>query len=330
MNFKKNILVTGGAGFIGSNLLTYFIPKYPNYNFIIIDILSYASCYDNIKYLEKYPNYNFLKGDILDYNMIIETFKNFNIDSIIHLAAESHVDNSIDNPDLFAKVNILGTLNLLRAAQFFWSDKLVDKLFYHISTDEVFGALDINGRFSEDSKYDPKSPYSSSKASSDHFVRAYHNTYKLPIIISNCSNNYGKWQHFEKLIPNTINCIKNQKKIPVYGDGKNIRDWIYVDDHIRMIDLIFHEGNIGETYCLGSNNELTNMQLVEKIIEISDKISNYKSENSKKLIEFVKDRPGHDFRYAIDSSKFLNQFKRFKFSNFEDSLASTVEYYLST
>ena len=300
----RNILITGGAGFIGSHLVKHFVKKYKNYKIINIDKLTYASNINFLDEINNFKNYTFVQGDICDLNKLEIIFKKYNISNVIHLAAESHVDNSLENALEFARTNILGTINLLELCRKSWTNNKKN-LFYHISTDEVFGSLDKLGIFSENSKYDPHSPYSASKASADHFVRAFYNTHKLPVIISNCSNNYGPNQHNEKLIPTVINSLINKSKIPVYGDGLNVRDWLYVEDHIEAIDLIFHKGSIGETYCIGGNNEFKNIDLIKMIVEEFDNIQRNKN-SSINLISYVKDRLGHDYRYAIDISKIKN------------------------
>ena len=301
----RNILITGGAGFIGSHLVKHFVKKYKNYNIINIDKLTYASNIDFLDEINNFKNYTFVQGDICDLNKVEIIFKKHNISNVIHLAAESHVDNSLENALEFARTNILGTINLLELCRKSWTNNKKN-LFYQISTDEVFGSLDKLGIFSENSKYDPHSPYSASKASADHFVRAFYNTHKLPVIISNCSNNYGPNQHNEKLIPTVVNSLINKSKIPVYGDGLNVRDWLYVEDHIEAIDLIFHKGSKGETYCIGGNNEFKNIDLIKMIVEEFDNIQQNKN-SSLNLISYVKDRLGHDYRYAIDISKIKNE-----------------------
>ena len=326
MNFDKYILITGGAGFIGSHLVRKFVNSYKNYFIINIDNLTYASNLKNTSDLEKAPNYRFIKGDINNKSILKTLFDQFKIDSIIHLAAESHVDNSIDNPLLFVQTNILGTINLLEEAKLRWSNSTSNHLFYAISTDEVYGSLGSTGDFSENSPYLPKSPYSASKASADHFVRAYGNTYNLPFIISNCSNNYGPYQHTEKLIPLTIKNIINNKNIPIYGDGQAIRDWIFVLDHVDAIDTIFHKGIVGETYNVGANKEMKNLELVKLICSVIDQKTG--TENSERLIKLVSDRPGHDQRYAIDSSKIMNQLHWFPKTKFEKGLDLTIDWYL--
>ena len=323
----KNILITGGAGFIGSHLVKHFTLKYPNYKIINFDILSYASDLSRLNTIENNKNYNFIKGDINDTNLLNEVFQKFKIDSVINLAAESHVDNSIKNPYKFAETNIMGTLNLLNISNKFWQKKS-NNLFYHISTDEVYGELGEKGLFSESSAYNPKSPYSASKASSDHLTRAFYHTFKLPIVISNCSNNYGPDQHFEKLIPLTIKKIINNEKIPIYGDGKNIRDWIFVKDHVDAIDKIFHSNMLGETFNIGGENEINNLDLVTKIIQITDAKLGRNHNSSVNLISFVEDRKGHDFRYAIDNTKINNQLGWYPKTTFMKGLEETVASYI--
>jgi len=323
----KNILITGGAGFIGSHLVKHFTLKYPNYKIINFDILSYASDISRLNTIENNKNYNFIKGDINDTHLLNEVFQKFKIDSVINLAAESHVDNSIKNPNKFAETNIMGTLNLLNISNKFWQKKS-NNLFYHISTDEVYGELGKKGLFSELTSYNPKSPYSASKASSDHLTRAFYHTFKLPIIVSNCSNNYGPDQHSEKLIPLTIKKIIDNEKIPIYGDGKNIRDWIFVKDHVDAIDTIFHSNMIGETFNVGGDNEINNLDLVKKIIEITDNKLDRKPNTSIDLISFVEDRKGHDFRYAIDNTKINNQLGWYPNTTFMNGLEETVESYI--
>jgi len=326
MNFDKYILITGGAGFIGSHLIRRFVKEYKNYFIINIDNLTYASNIKSISDLDNEINYQFIKGDISNKTVIKNIFDSFKIDSIIHLAAESHVDNSIENPFLFVQTNILGTINLLEEAKLRWSNSESNHLFYGISTDEVYGSLGEKGYFSEDSPYLPKSPYSASKASADHFIRAFGNTYNIPFIISNCSNNYGPNQHVEKLIPLTIKNIVNDKKIPIYGDGQAIRDWIFVLDHVDAIDVIFHRGVVGETYNVGANKEVKNLELVKSICTLIDQKTG--RENSEKLIELVSDRPGHDKRYAINSSKIMSQLDWFPKTKFNKGLDLTIDWYL--
>ena len=324
----KNILVTGGAGFIGSHLVKLFVKNYPDYNIINIDYLTYAGNLQNLLEIEDEPTYHFIKGDICDYENLKNILKNFKINYIIHLAAESHVDRSINDPFSFARTNVIGTLNLLQAAKEYWKDNMLGKLFYHVSTDEVYGSLDNNGFFTEDSKYDPHSPYSASKASSDHFVRAFHDTYKLPTIISNCSNNYGPFQFPEKLIPLFISNIVKNKSLPIYGDGNNVRDWLYVEDHAKAIDLIFHNGKIGETYNIGGQNEWKNIELVKVIINTTDKLLERPIGSSLKLMKFVKDRAGHDMRYAIDSTKLIKELGWRPSLQFEEGIEITIKWYL--
>ena len=304
---KQTILITGGAGFIGSHVVRRFVRKYPDYLIVNADKLTYAGNLENLTDIEKEPNYKFEKIDIVDKQAVTGLFEKYRFDSVIHLAAESHVDRSITGPDEFVFTNIVGTLNLLNAALNNWKNDFYGKLFYHISTDEVYGSLGKEGLFTEETSYDPKSPYSASKASSDHLVRAYNHTFGLPAIISNCSNNYGPNQFPEKLIPLAINNIKNSKPIPVYGKGENIRDWLYVEDHASAIDLIFHKGKIGETYNIGGNNEWKNLDLIFPSLQIMDKKLDRAAGTSEQLITYVKDRPGHDLRYAIDSSKLQSE-----------------------
>lgn len=323
----KKILVTGGAGFIGSHLVKHFVTKYPSYNIINLDILSYASDISRLDSVSSSKNYKFIRGDITDKNLIEKVLIDYDIDSVINLAAESHVDNSIKDPNKFALVNIVGTLNLLNSCNKYWKNKK-DKLFYHISTDEVYGELGKNGKFTEETPYNPKSPYSASKASSDHLVRAFFHTYSLPIIISNCSNNYGPDQHHEKLIPLTIKKIIENKKIPIYGDGKNIRDWIFVEDHVNAIDNIFHNADVGETFNIGGENEINNLELVKMIIDISDILLKRPPGSSNKLISFVEDRKGHDFRYAIDNSKISTILGWQPQTSFSDGLTKTITSYI--
>ena len=326
MVFDKYILITGGAGFIGSHLVRSFVSNYGNYFIINLDKLTYASNIGVIQDLEKKPNYSFIQGDICDVKLINSLFEKFPINAIIHLAAESHVDNSIKNPLTFINTNILGTVNLLEAARKYWVKKSKNNLFYNISTDEVYGSLGKKGFFTEKSSYSPNSPYSASKASADHFVRAYGKTYNLNFIISNCSNNYGPHQHQEKLIPMTIKNIKEKKQIPIYGKGDSVRDWIFVLDHINAIDIIFHNGQHGETYNIGANNELENINLVEEICELIDKKTG--TSNSKDLISFVTDRPGHDMRYAIDSNKIMSQLNWKPKYSMQKGLELTIDWYL--
>ena len=307
MNPQNKILITGGAGFIGSHLVRLMVNKYPNYQIFNLDALTYAGNLDNLTDVETKPNYTFVKGDITKAPFINRLFKKHNFDGVIHLAAESHVDRSITNPLSFIETNVIGTLNLLNAARSIWKGSANEHRFYHVSTDEVYGTLGETGFFTESTAYDPRSPYSASKASSDHLVRAYHHTYDLPIVISNCSNNYGPNHFPEKLIPLIINNIKLNRPLPVYGDGKYTRDWLWVKDHAAAIDLIYHNGKNGETYNIGGNNEWKNIDLVEKICDMMDTALNRQFGTSRKLITFVKDRPGHDKRYAIDASKLMNE-----------------------
>ncbi|MBU8893579.1 MAG: dTDP-glucose 4,6-dehydratase [Bacteroidales bacterium] len=325
---KKSILITGGAGFIGSHVVKLFVNKYPDYKIVNLDKLTYAGNLENLKDIENAPNYEFVKGDIVDDPFIFELFKRYQFEGVIHLAAESHVDRSIANPNEFIKTNIVGTVNLLNAARNIWKDNIEGKLFYHISTDEVYGSLGDEGLFVEETSYDPRSPYSASKASSDHLVRAYNHTFKLPVVITNCSNNYGANQFPEKLIPLAINNIKNKKSIPIYGKGENVRDWLFVDDHANAIDLVFHKGNIGETYNIGGNNEWQNIQLIHSLCAIMDKKLGREEGESAQLITFVKDRAGHDLRYAIDSSKIQNELGWKPSLQFEEGLEKTVDWYL--
>ena len=324
----KTILVTGGAGFIGSNLIRFLVNKYKNYKVINFDLLTYAGNLENLTDIKSKKNYLFIKGNISKNNDLKKVFNSYKIDIVINLAAESHVDRSIINPLSFVKTNVLGTVKLLEIVKKNWKKDYNDKLFYHISTDEVFGSLSSKGFFNENSKYEPNSPYSASKASSDHFVRSYLKTYNIPSIISNCSNNYGPYQFPEKLIPLVINNILKNIEIPIYGNGENIRDWLYVDDHIRAIDLIINKGKIGENYLIGGFNELKNIDLVKKIIETTDKLLGEKPGSSKSLISFVKDRPGHDVRYAIDSSKIISDLGWKPMIKFEDGILKTVKWYL--
>ncbi|HPS45888.1 MAG TPA: dTDP-glucose 4,6-dehydratase [Bacteroidales bacterium] len=325
----KTILITGGAGFIGSHVVRRFVKKYSDYKIINLDKLTYAGNLENLRDIEKEKNYEFIKGDITDAAFIQELFSKYAIDSVIHLAAESHVDRSISNPMEFIQTNIVGTMVLLNAAKFHWKDCMDKNLFYHISTDEVYGSLGDTGFFTEKTSYDPRSPYSSSKASSDHLVRAFYHTYQLPIVISNCSNNYGPNQFPEKLIPLCIHNIKNNKPLPIYGKGENIRDWLWVDDHAIAIDTIFHQGKTGETYNIGGNNEWTNIDLVRLLCKIMDKKLNRETGTSEKLITYVKDRAGHDLRYAIDSSKLQKELGWKPSLQFEEGLEKTVSWYLT-
>ena len=323
----RKILITGGAGFIGSHVVRLLVNKYPDYHILNLDVLTYAGNLENLKDIEKSPNYEFIKGDITDQPFIDRLFSEHDIHGVIHLAAESHVDRSIEDPLSFIKTNIIGTMNLLNGCRNSWSS-FENRLFYHISTDEVYGSLGDDGLFTEETPYDPKSPYSASKASSDHLVRAYKNTYGLPVVISNCSNNYGPNQFPEKLIPLVINNLRYNKPIPVYGNGENIRDWLYVEDHAVAIDKVFHEGRMGETYNIGGNNEWKNIDLIRLLCRIMDKKLNHEPGTAEKLITFVKDRAGHDLRYAIDSSKINQELGWGPSVTFEKGMEKTVDWYL--
>lgn len=325
---KKTLLITGGAGFIGSHVVRLFVRKYPDYRVVNLDALTYAGNLENLKDLDSASNYIFEKGDITDEQLIPQLFEKYKFDGVVHLAAESHVDRSITDPLAFIKTNVFGTANLLNAAKNAWKDNYEDKKFYHVSTDEVYGSLGKEGLFTETTAYDPRSPYSASKASSDHFVRAYYHTYGLPVLISNCSNNYGANHFPEKLIPLAIHNIKNKKPIPIYGKGENVRDWLWVNDHARAIDVIFHNGKIGETYNIGGHNEWTNIDLIHELCRIMDKKLNRREGESAELITFVKDRAGHDLRYAIDSSKLQHELGWVPSLQFEEGLEKTVEWYL--
>ena len=352
MSFKRNIIITGGAGFIGSHVVRLFVNKYPDYRIINVDKLTYAGNLTNLADVEDNPNYVFVKADICDFELMLSLMKEYKVDGIIHLAAESHVDRSIEDPFTFARTNVMGTLSLLQAAKLVWeSDGYEGKRFYHISTDEVYGALTMNHPegieppfktvasseghkaygddfFYETTKYNPHSPYSASKASSDHFVRAYHDTYGMPTIVTNCSNNYGPYQFPEKLIPLFINNIRNRKPLPVYGKGENVRDWLYVEDHARAIDVIFHEGKIAETYNIGGFNEWKNIDLIKVMIKTVDRILGNPEGHSLELITYVTDRLGHDARYAIDSTKLQKELGWEPSLQFEEGIEKTVRWYL--
>jgi len=325
----KTILITGGAGFIGSHVVRLFVKKYPGYKIVNLDKLTYAGNLANLRDIEKEVNYEFVKADIVDAEKMLEIFVKYQFDGIIHLAAESHVDRSITSPNEFIYTNIVGTVNLLNAARTLWKDNPENRKFYHISTDEVYGSLGETGYFYETTAYDPRSPYSASKASSDHIVRAFFHTYGLPVVISNCSNNYGPYQFPEKLIPLSIHNIKNNKFIPVYGKGENIRDWLFVEDHASAIDLIFHQGRIGETYNIGGNNEWKNIDLIRALCDVMDRKLGRDSGESARLITFVKDRAGHDLRYAIDSGKLQNELGWKPSLQFKEGLERTVDWYLA-
>ena len=355
MDFKRNILITGGAGFIGSHVVRLFVNKYPDYHIICLDKLTYAGNLANLKDIEDAPNYTFVKADICDYETIQAVMLQHNIDGIIHLAAESHVDRSIKDPFTFARTNVMGTLSLLQAAKLYWEsqpERYDGKLFYHISTDEVYGALELSHPegieppftttassgehhlaygtdfFYETTKYNPHSPYSASKASSDHFVRAFHDTYGMPTIVTNCSNNYGPYQFPEKLIPLFINNIRQRKPLPVYGKGENVRDWLYVVDHARAIDTIFHNGKPAETYNIGGFNEWKNIDLIKVMIKTVDRLLGNPEGYSDELITYVTDRAGHDLRYAIDSTKLKNELGWEPSLQFEEGIEKTVSWYL--
>ena len=329
---KRNIIITGGAGFIGSHVVRLFVNNYPHYNIINVDKLTYAGNLANLKDIEDRPNYKFKRLDICDFEDLYQLFQDENIDGVIHLAAESHVDRSIKDPFTFAKTNVMGTLSLLQAAKLYWESRpegYEGKLFYHISTDEVYGALGFDDTlFTEETKYNPHSPYSASKASSDHFVRAYHDTYGMPTIVTNCSNNYGPYQFPEKLIPLFINNIRTRKPLPVYGNGENIRDWLYVEDHARAIEAIFHRGKIANTYNIGGCNEWRNIDLIKVIIATVDRLLGNPEGHSIDLITYVTDRPGHDARYAIDASKLRRELDWQPSLQFEEGIERTVRWYL--
>ena len=329
MNHKRNILITGGAGFIGSCVVRLFVTKYPDYRIVCLDKLTYAGNLANLRDVASRKNFAFVRGDICDYELVVSLFREYDIDGVIHLAAESHVDRSIKDPFTFAKTNVMGTLTLLQAARNYWNGEWEGKRFYHISTDEVYGTLGFDDElFTEQTPYAPHSPYSASKASSDHFVRAYHDTYGMPTIVTNCSNNYGPYQFPEKLIPLFINNIRKGKPLPVYGRGENVRDWLYVEDHARAIDLIFHKGKVAETYNIGGFNEWKNIDLIKVIIKTVDRLLGNPEGHSLGLITYVTDRLGHDARYAIDSTKLKTELGWEPSLQFEEGIAKTVRWYL--
>jgi len=325
---EHKILITGGAGFIGSHLTRLFVTKYPGYKIINLDKLTYAGNLENLRDIQHAPNYTFIKGDIADYDFIKKLFGQYQFTAVLHAAAETHVDRSITDPLAFVHTNVMGTATLLQVAKEVWGESK-HRLFYQISTDEVYGSLGKSGLFTEKSRYDPRSPYAASKASADHLVRAFHHTYHLPVIISNCSNNYGSFHFPEKLIPLCINNIIHNKPLPVYGKGKNVRDWLFVEDHVKAIDLIFHKGKIGETYNIGGHNEWKNIDIIKELCRQMDKKLHRKKGESEKLITFVKDRPGHDMRYAIDARKLKKELGWKPSLQFEEGLSKTIDWYLN-
>ena len=325
----KTILITGGAGFIGSHLTRLFVKKYPHYSIVNLDKLTYAGNLENLTDIENLPNYTFVKGDITDLALLKNLFEQHNFDAVLHCAAESHVDRSISDPLAFLTTNVMGTACLLQAAKEHWKDNMEGKIFYHISTDEVYGSLGETGFFTEETAYNPRSPYSASKASSDHFVRAFYHTYKLPVKISNCSNNYGPFHFPEKLITLCIHNIINNKPLPIYGKGENVRDWLFVEDHANAIDVIFHNGKVGETYNIGGHNEWTNIALVKEICSQIDLKLGREKGTSEKLITYVTDRAGHDLRYAIDSTKLKDELGWLPSLQFEEGISKTIDWYLT-